>query len=162
MFSARIPSLIIADGNVARLIFSALLAIIGLGVILTMRLNSRDYEYRSLKSNALIFDKSYLDELREKYILQKRRYIYLIVASLATILFGAVGLLLRNIMRDVVWTAYNVIYTIAVTASIGYLQYGFTMMDAYELLVNNNEFINKITTRFLNKMRGKTDRLFRK
>ena len=41
-----------------------------------------------------------------------------------------------------------------VALGLSMLLYALSMMDAYELLVYNEEHINKISTRFLNHMRG--------
>lgn len=41
-----------------------------------------------------------------------------------------------------------------VALGLSMLLYALSMMDAYELLVYNEEHINKLSTRFLNRMRG--------
>lgn len=162
LLSAWTPFLLIPDGNVFRYICSILLVIIGLSVVLTMCLDSRDYEDRQLKRNTLVFDPAYLIDLQGRYVKRKKGYVYLIIISFACILLGAVGLFIKSSMSGPLWTMYRVIYTIIFAASIGCLQYGFGMIDAYELLVHNDAFINKTTTRVANKVRAKMDALLRK
>ena len=162
LFSARIPFLLISGESIFRLVFIILLVIIGLGIILAMCLNEKDFEYKQLKRNALVFDNLYIEGLTERYLYKKKQYVYIILLSLAVIIIGALGLFSRSMMKDLTWIIYNVIYTCAIALSFGSLQYCFNMMTAYELLVKNNEYINKFSTRLINMLWSKIDGMFRK
>jgi len=129
-------------------------AVLGLCGVLVTCLTDRDYEYRPLKQNALLFDQAFLQELSSRYARLKKWYVAMAAGFFALVLVGGTvcGLALDQgaVAEHVAVPALLPI----VALGLSMLLYALSMMDAYELLVYNEEHINKLSTRFLNRMRG--------
>ena len=129
-------------------------AVLGLCGVLVTCLTDWDYEYRPLKQNALLFDQAFLQELSSRYARLKKWYVAMAAGFFALVLVGGTvcGLALDQgaVAEHVAVPALLPI----VALGLSMLLYALSMMDAYELLVYNEEHINKLSTRFLNRMRG--------
>ena len=129
-------------------------AVLGLCGVLVTCLTDRDYEYRPLKQNALLFDQAFLQELSSRYARLKKWYVAMAAGFFVLVLVGGTvcGLALDQgaVAEHVAVPALRPI----VALGLSMLLYALSMMDAYELLVYNEEHINKLSTRFLNRMRG--------
>ena len=131
-----------------------MVAVLGLCGVLVTCLTDRDYEYRPLKQNALLFDQAFLQELSSRYARLKKWYVAMAAGFFVLVLVGGTvcGLALDQgaVAEHVAVPALLPI----VALGLSMLLYALSMMDAYELLVYNEEHINKLSTRFLNRMRG--------
>lgn len=129
------------------------MAVLGLGSMFVACLTDHDYEYRPLKQNALLFDQAFLEELSARYARLKKRYAAMAAGFFALVLLGSAvcGLALE----------YGAAENAAVPAllpivalGLSMLLYALSMMEAYELLVYNEEYTGKLSTRLLKRLRG--------
>ncbi len=146
----RIPFLIFSENSPMLWVVGMALATVGIGIIIAACLSDKDYDYKVLKRNALIFDNNFLTELRERYRSLRKRYIAMIIWSFGIILFGATGILIFD-ESTTAYNIYSIIYTFMAVFSIFNFIYSFSMMDAYELLVENEKHTNSLWFRLLNK-----------
>ena len=124
-------------------------AVLGLCGVLVTCLTDWDYEYRPLKQNALLFDQAFLQELSSRYARLKKmvcghgsRLFFVLVLVGGTVCGLALD---RGAVAEHV--AVPALLPI-VALGLSMLLYALSMMDAYELLVYNEEHINKLSTRF--------------
>lgn len=144
----RIPAFILPANSTAFWISSMALAAIGIGIILFACLSAKDYEYKQLKRNALIFDSQTIAALKERYGFLKKKYILMIIIAFGVILFGATGLAIFDESTSI-YTIYSMGYTAITILSIFALIYSISMMNAYELLVENEKHTNGMLYKLL-------------
>ena len=137
----------------AGILICVVMAVLGLGSMFVACLTDHDYEYRPLKQNALLFDQAFLEELSARYARLKKRYAAMAAGFFALVLLGGAvcGLALE----------YGAAENAAVPAllpivalGLSMLLYALSMMEAYELLVYNEEYTGKLSTRLLKRLRG--------
>ena len=137
----------------AGILSCVVMAVLGLGSMFVACLTDHDYEYRPLKQNALLFDQAFLEELSARYARLKKRYAAMAAGFFALVLLGGAvcGLALE----------YGAAENAAVPAllpivalGLSMLLYALSMMEAYELLVYNEEYTGKLSTRLLKRLRG--------
>ena len=160
LICAGVPFFLLGEETAAGLIGSTICIVTGIGVILASCLSDHDFEYKALKQNPLMFDRNYLEELKKRYVCLRKKYIGMIVGSLVLLLLGGA---IFTVSGEVYYlpesTAIPAFLPFAALA-LGILIYAFSMMEAYEILVYNEEHINKIPTRLLNKIRSLFNRYF--
>lgn len=127
--------------------------IIGLGIIFTTCLTDHDYEYKVLKQNTLLFDKKYSDELRSRYNSLKKKYVAMAVFSLILIVLCTASLIVATKYYDIPSRSVAPILLPFFAPALGTILYALSMIEAYELLIYNEEYVNRLTTRFKNKFR---------
>ena len=155
LLMARIPFFIFSDSGQSAWVIGMLSAAVGIGFILLVGLNDRDYEYKDLKRNVLRFDPHYIEHLKKEYIFLKRKYTSMVVISFVVILLGATGIVFNEMPGDkVLFLIYQYVYTFLAAGSIGVLIYSFSAMSAYELLVENERRTSGILFRCMNKKRN--------
>ncbi|WP_028042521.1 helix-turn-helix domain-containing protein [Candidatus Stoquefichus massiliensis] len=150
-----IPFLLLGEKSIYGLFGAVVLIVIGISMILYAVLTDSGFEYKSLKHYKLIFDKKYIIELKEKYRHVKKKYICMFIFFPASTLLC--GFFVR-IGTDFYHMNENTLIALFLPIiSLGFFMfiYAIAMIDAYELLVYNEEHMNKITTKLLNKIRNK-------
>lgn len=150
-----IPFLLFSEKSIYGLFGTVIFVIIGLSILLLAGLTEREFEYKPLKQNKLIFDKKYIKELTDKYNQIKKKYIFMFIFFPATaLLCGA----FVNISTEFYHMDENMMIAIFLPIiAVGFFMfiYAIEMMEAYELLVHNEEHMNKITTKIMNMIRKK-------
>lgn len=127
--------------------------VIGLGFIFATCLTDHDYEYKVLKQNVLLFDKKYSEELGNRYDYLKKKYVAMAVFSLMLIILCAASLVVVTKFYDISSQDVTPILLPFFALALGTMLYSLSMIEAYELLVYNEEYVNRIATRFKNKLR---------
>lgn len=160
MFLAPIPFLLTAGHDPWNIAAGIGLFIIGLGYIFATCLSDHAYGYKILKQEKLLFDPQYLEELNDRYSSLKKKYAAMAVLSFGLMLLCAAALFVSTGYYDVAAeTAISILLPIF-SLALGAMPFALSMMEAYELLVHNEEYINRFTTRLRNKLRKIVDRCF--
>ncbi|MGL5480066.1 MAG: helix-turn-helix domain-containing protein [Clostridium sp.] len=118
-------------------------------------------KYALLKKEKLIFDSNYLKNLKLKYKEVRKRYIAILAISICIIVVGGFPFLLVKkefINYDILSLYYPVCICLLSVGAYIFIR-ALSIMEAYELLVKNDEYTNKITFKITGKLREKINRL---
>ncbi len=162
MFLSPIPFLLIANHAPWNFVGGIGLFIIGLGFIFATCLSDCSYEYKILKQDKLLFDLKYLEELIDRYSSLKKKYVAMAVFSFSLILLCIPVLVITNSFYDIPAKTAIPILLPVFSLALGIVPYALSMMEAYELLVHNEEYVNRFSTRLRNKLRKLFERSFTK
>lgn len=159
VISAFIPYLLLKQYQVIMILMIAVLVTLGIGCLVVV--SFREDEYKILKREPLIFDETYLKELKKRYMSLRGRYIGFIVLGIGCLVAGLVVLLLFE-KGYVSLSDVSLIYagcTFFIGLGIFILGYFASMLETYELLVKNDEYINTLSQKLLKKFRQKKNSL---
>lgn len=154
LLCAGIPFFFFGTETAAGLIGGTLFLVVGIGIILATCLSDHDFEYKALKQNPLLFDHNFLEELKNRYSNLRKKYISMIVGVVIVLLLGGVIFYVSTEVYSVAQSTAIPIFLPFVALGIGILVYSFSVMDAYDLLVYNEEHMNQFSTRLFNKVRN--------
>lgn len=154
---AGIPFTLFPVNSTWRYLGIATCIIIGI-VFAVLGMFSEQEQYKILKKEPLLFDYEYLKELSNIYASRKKKYV--IIAIPCTILF-VVGILALALTAKgyLAWTEYHSFIFLAFAIGIFGLVNSCSIMEAYELLVNNEEYSTRLSFKLKRKIRGKIDKL---
>lgn len=155
-----IPFFLLGEDTAAGLIGGAIFLVLGIAIVLATCLSDHDFEYKPLKQNPLMFDRNYLEELKKRYTGLRKKYIGMIVGFFILFLLGGTIFCISVKFCQVSERMAIPAFLPFIALGLGMLVYSFSMMDAYEILVYNEEHVNKLSTRLLNKIRGLFNRHF--
>ena len=128
----------------------------GIIAIVVSMFVSKD-EYKVLKREPLLFDYDFLKGLTTEYLSRKRKYV--IVAIVSTVLFIAGLLVLAVTVRGIFpWTDYHVIVFLALAVGIFGVVFSAGVMEAYEILVHNDNHSNSVWFEIKRKVKSKIDK----
>ncbi|GGH86551.1 transcriptional regulator with XRE-family HTH domain [Pullulanibacillus pueri] len=115
-----------------------------------------DSQYRVLKQEPLMFDEKYLKALEARYEGIKKRYIPIIMAGLCPLFVGiiAYGLERKGVAQGVL-VPYYPIFIFFISIGVYVLARTTTIIEAYKLLVKNEEHVNRLSFRLKKKVRNK-------
>lgn len=154
MICSGVPLFLFGKNTVVGLICCAICVVIGFGIILATCLSDHDFEYKVLKQNALMFDHNYLDELKKRYSFLRKKYIGIIIGVFSVVLLSGIIFFISIELYRVSEKMALPVFLPFIALGVGSLFYSFSVMDAYEILVYNEEHMNKLSTRLLNKFRN--------
>lgn len=153
---AGIPYILFAANTVWRLLGMASCVIIGI-ILCVLGIFTENVRYKPLKQEPLLFDYAYLKELSNEYRLNKKKYS--IVAIPCTILFIVGILALALASKSGFSSAYHAfIFLIFAVGLLGFT-YSACVMEAYELLVNHEQYAARLLFKLKRKVRAKIDKL---
>lgn len=111
----------------------------------------------NLKTDPLLFDKNFLNEFSNKYSILRKKYITLLTIGFGFFFAGGTIIFLfeKGLGVDDNVTFYHSISTLMIAIGVYIFAYFASMMDAYELIVRNEEHINKLSFKLLKKLREK-------
>lgn len=137
----------------------AIMVAIGIGLIIAA--SFIEDEYKILKREPLIFDEKFLKELRNKYTTIKKKYISLIITGICFVFAGGtiVFLFKKGLSFGGDLKLYYSICVLLIVAGLYILIYISSIMESYELLINNKEHINKLSSKLLKRFRDKKEML---
>ena len=151
-----IPYVMFPENSRWYLLGMAVCVVIGIGaVILGMFAEKEDYKV--LKQEPLIFDYEFLKELSNEYAAIKKKYqiiaipcTFLFVVGILTIIITARGYL--------EWTEYHAFIFLGFAAGLfGFIQ-SLGTIDAYELLVKNEQYCARLSFKIMRKIKSKINR----
>ncbi len=115
-------------------------------------------KYKVLKQEPLLFDYGYLNELSKEYHSVKRKYVA--VAVPCTILFIVGILALAFTARGYIeWSKYHSFIFLGFEIGLFGFVYSVGTMDAYELLVKNEQYSKRFLFKIKKKLKEKVDKL---
>lgn len=157
---ATIPHLIFKETPRLTIIPTIILTMIGISIIVSVAFID-DNKYKVLKREILIFDQSYLKELRELYEGIRKKYIIItVIAACLGIAGGIPFLLVRKELMDIkILGPYYPIYICFLVAGAYLLIRSISVMESYELLVKNEEHINGLEFKLAKRLRNKINEL---
>lgn len=140
-----------------RIIGIALCIVLGIITIIPCLFMEVD-KYKILEQEPLIFDYNFLKELSDEYRHVKRRC--KMIAIPCTFLF-VIGLLILGItMRDVLaWTEYHSLVFLGIAIGILGFVLSIGMMEAYELLIKNEQYCQRTWFKLKRKIRNKIENI---
>lgn len=153
MICSGVPFSFLSKNTVAGLLCGAICVVTGLGIILATCLSDHDFEYKALKQNALMFDHNYLEELKRRYGFLRKKYIGMITGFFSMIILSGIIFFASIELYSVPEKTVLPVFLPVVALGIATLFYSFSVMDAYEILVYNEEHMNKFSTGLLNRIR---------
>lgn len=147
------------QATVAIIVISVLVAAaVGVIVVVTMMGD----QYKPLRKEPLIFDERVLKELKQRYASVRKKYIVSMIVGVGCLFVGATPLLLFKKGLMIVEGEMNMYYA----GSAFFIALGFfifiqvvSMMEAYELLIKNEEYQNALITKLSKRFRDKLNRL---
>lgn len=154
---AGIPYVMFQEGTTWQLLGMALCIVPGIfSVVLAMF--SEEAKYKILKQEPLLFDYEYLKELSKEYSFRKKRYVS--VAVPCTVLF-IIGILILGFTARgyIAWSDLHSFVFLGFAAGLFGFVYSAGVMEAYELLVENERYSSRIFFRMKRKIKEKLDRI---
>lgn len=153
---AAVPYVMLENNLPWRYLGMGLCIVIGI-VIIVITIFIEDTKYNVLKEKPLIFDYDYMKELSSEYILMKRKYQLVAIPSIILFIVGTIIIVLT--VRDYIpWSQYHAFVFVGFSIGILGFCYSAGSMEAYELLVKNDEYCNKITFKLKNKLKNKINK----
>lgn len=139
-----------------RILGMAICIVIGVSFF-AMALFSENDAYDVLKKEPLLFDYAHLKELSAEYSSMKRKYT--LIAIPCSILFIA-GILAAAFTENgaLPWTELTSLIFLTISVGIFGLAYAAGSMEAYEILVENEKYINRFIFKLKKKMKIKFDK----
>lgn len=154
---AGVPYTLFPDNQTWRCLGMAVC--IAAGVIsLVLGMFAEQEQYKVLKQEPLLFDYGYLQELSGIYRARKKKY--MAVAIPGTVLMVTGLLALGATAREyIAWSGYHSLAFLALGLGLLGFTYGVGMMEAYELLVQNERYTAGLFFKIRRKLREKIDRM---
>ncbi|MCJ8007327.1 helix-turn-helix domain-containing protein [Lederbergia wuyishanensis] len=154
---STIPYFVFKQDPILYVVLISMIAVLGIGVI-TAGFIEED-RYTTLKKEALIFDQQYLKELKVRYENIKRKFTALMVVGVCSIVAGGISFLLvkKEIVPSDVLMPYYPILIALIAVGVYILIRILAIVDAYRILVSNEEHINRLSNSLLKKVNKKLD-----
>ena len=152
---AGIPYTMFPAGTTWRYLGMAICGVAGI-ISIVLGIFSDQQQYTILKQEPLLFDYEYIKELKAEYASKKKNYST--VAIPCTVLFVLGLLILALTARGYFsWTEYHSFVFLGF--SIGFLGFVYSagVMEAYELLVNNEQYSAGFLFKLKRKLKRKID-----
>lgn len=152
-----IPYVIFPTSMMWRFLGIAICVVIGI-IFVILAMFSEQTQYKVLKQEPLLFDYNFLKELSNEYALRKKKYIA--VAIPCTVLF-IVGILIIDFTETgyLAWSDCHFLVFLGFAIGLLGFVYSLGVMEAYDLLVNNEQYSMRLSFKIRRKIREKIDRL---
>jgi transcriptional regulator with XRE-family HTH domain/predicted membrane protein len=148
------PYLIFKQNSVFELLLIIIIAT--LGVVAFASAGFDGSQYTILQKEVLLFDPNYLKELATRYKNIKRKYSVIMVTGLCLLIVGFLAFALEKKLNMGVLVPYYPIFVVLIAIGLYMFIRTLTIISAYHLLVENEEY----TGRFYFKLRQKARRKF--
>ena len=154
---AGIPYTMFHDSTTWRYLGMAICVVVGI-ISFVLGMFTEQQRYTILKQEPLLFDHEYIKELTNEYASKKKSYIT--VAIPCTILFVLGLIILALTVRGYFsWTEYHSFVFLGFGIGFLGLVYSAGVMEAYELLVNNEQYSTRIFFKLKRKLKEKIDNM---
>lgn len=149
---STIPYFVFNQEPVIFTILISIIAVLGIGAI-TAGFIEED-RYTILKKESLIFDQNFLKELKDRYEDIKKKYAVVMLVGICSIAAGGISFLLvrKAIVPTGILTPYYPIFIALIAIGIYTLIRTLSIIDAYRILVKNDEHINRLSNTFMKKI----------
>lgn len=154
---AGIPYVLFAADSLWRYLGMAVCIVVGIFFIV-LGMFAEQEQYKVLKREPLLFDYEHLKDLSNIYSSRRRKYVA--VAIPCTVLFVVgVSLLALTARGYLPWSGYHSLVFLGFAAGLFGFVYSLSIMDAYELLVRNEQYSTSLSFKIRRKIREKIDTL---
>lgn len=152
-----LPYFLLEHDNSLYVFLIIIFAAIGL-VIYVAAVSTEKAQYKILKQEPLIFDEKYLVELRERYEdIKKKHFISTMIAGFCFVLGVLPFALERKKMISVSLTSYYPVFIVLIAIGVYIFVRIMPILEAFKLLVENEEYVNKVSFKLKRKARQKLD-----
>ncbi len=153
---AGIPYIVFQATPAWKVLGMSVCILAGITALVISMFVSKD-EYKVLKKQNLLFDYDFLKGLTDEYRSLKKKN--MVIAILCTVLFIAGLLTLAITVRGTIpWTEYHSLVFLGLSVGVFGFVYSSGMMEAYEILVHNENFSNSLWFKIKRKARAKIDK----
>lgn len=154
---AGVPFTLFSSNTTWRYFGMATCIVIGI-IFIVLGIFTEQEQYKILKKEPLLFDHEYLKELSAAYSSLKKKYV--IVAIPCTVLF-VVGILILTLTARgyFAWTEYHSFVFFGFAIGLFGFVYTVSVMEAYELLIKNDQYSTSLSFKIKRKIKEKMDRL---
>lgn len=148
---AGIPYVIFHENTTYRLLGMAICVIAGIGFML-LGMFAEQAQYKVLKQETLLFDPAFLKALSSAYADRKKRY--RAIAFPCTLLFTLGILTLALTARgEIAWSEAHAFVFLGFAVGLFGFAYTAAVMEAYELLVHNEQYAGTLLFRLKRKIK---------
>lgn len=114
--------------------------------------------YKILTQEPLLFDYEFSKELLNEYRILKKKFQFIAIPSTLLFVLGIFAIALTEKMH-IGWTEYHSFVFLGFAVGILGFVYSVGTMDAYELLVENEQYSNRLMFKIRKIIKGKIDKL---
>lgn len=152
-----IPYTIFAAGTIWRYLGMAICILIGI-VSMVLGTFAEEERYKVLKREPLLFDYEYMKELTNEYAMKKKKYMAVAIPCTLLFILGILALAL-TVKGYFPWTEYHSFAFLGF--SVGFLGFVYSagVIEAYELLVKNDEYSTRLFFKLKRKVKEKIDKM---
>ncbi|MBS4201351.1 helix-turn-helix transcriptional regulator [Bacillus sp. FJAT-49732] len=154
---STLPYFIFKQDPIIYTILISMIAVLGIGAIAAGFIE--EDRYTILKKEALIFDQHYLKELKARYEDIKKKYIAIMVVGVCSIVVGGISFLLVKkefVAPDVLMPYYPILIAF-IAVGVYILIRTLAIVDAYRILVKNEEHIKRLSNSIFKRVNKKLD-----
>lgn len=153
---AGIPYTLFQATPAWKLLGMSLCIVAGIIALVISMFISKD-EYTVLKKESLLFDYEFLKGLTDEYRSMKKKN--MAVAVFSTVLFITGLLALAITVRGIIpWTQYHSLVFLGLSVGLFGFVYSAGIMEAYEILVHNENYSNSLWFKIKRKAKSKIDK----
>lgn len=154
---AGIPYVMLASDTAWRFLGMAVFIIIGIGSFIIGAFSEQE-PYKILKEEPLIFDYGYLKELSNEYQSKKKLYAALSVPSIVLFIAGLLAFAL-TVRGQFAWSEYHSFVFLGFAIGVFGFCYCIGVMEAYELLVKNEQYSASLLFKIKRRIKDKISKL---
>ncbi len=152
-----IPYVMLTAHLTWRFLGMAVFIMAGIASFITGSFSERQ-EYKVLKEEPLILDYEYLKELSRMYQAKKKIYAALLLPSILLFVMGILAVSL-TMSGEFAWSEYHSFVFLGFAAGLFGFCYCAGVIDAYELLLNNDQYSSGLFFKIKRRIRDKINRL---
>lgn len=132
---------------------------VAIGIIcIVIAMFSEQTEYKVLKQEPLLFDYPYLTELTMEYRLRKKKYIAVAIPCTVLFLLGIV-IFACTVRGYILWSQYHSFVFLGLAIGLLGFAYSIGVIEAYELIINNEQYTTSFSFKIKRKLKDKFDQL---
>lgn len=114
-------------------------------------------QYKILKQEPLLLDHEHLKELSDIYSVRKKKYVAVAVPCTTLFIVGILAIV-TTVRGYFAWSEYHSFVFLGLAIGLLGVVYSAGVMEAYELLVKNEQYSKSFSFKIKRKIRGKIDR----
>ncbi len=154
---AGIPYVMFTANLTWRFLGMAIFIIVGIGSFVLGSF-SEEQKYKVLKEEPLILDYGYLKELSKGYQAKRGIYVALFVPSIILFIIGILAISL-TMSGKFAWCEYHSFVFLGFAMGLFGFCYCAGVIDAYELLIKNEEYSSRLSFKIKHKIKDKINNL---
>lgn len=123
---------------------------VAIGVLLIFKGAMLEDNYKKIKQQHLIFDEETLKNLKERYGNLKKK-LFVPIVGISTLVIGIIIFLITGKILELESINYKILATLFISIGLYVFINYATKLEAYEILVENDKHINKLSNKILRK-----------